>query len=172
MRNGVLGLSAILAAVAWFGGTAAAAPAEYVRVCDAYGQGWYYIPGSETCLKPETGETRTETEFGTYYGQTDLANRLAESEAAVADLQRRFDAAFQDQSDSSSIAAALADPDLVAGEHFGVKFNWGNASQSNAFGVTFAGVIAERGKTRVTLSGGVATTGRNTGGRAGLQFSW
>ncbi|MCO4319003.1 porin [Phyllobacterium sp. 21LDTY02-6] len=26
-------------------------PAEYVRVCDTYGAGFFYIPGSETCLK-------------------------------------------------------------------------------------------------------------------------
>lgn len=26
-------------------------PAEYVKVCDAFGKGYFYIPGSETCLK-------------------------------------------------------------------------------------------------------------------------
>jgi opacity protein-like surface antigen len=26
-------------------------PMEYVKVCDAYGTGWFYIPGTETCLK-------------------------------------------------------------------------------------------------------------------------
>ncbi|APH71566.1 porin [Aquibium oceanicum] len=26
-------------------------PVEYVRVCDAYGAGYFYIPGTETCLK-------------------------------------------------------------------------------------------------------------------------
>jgi hypothetical protein len=26
-------------------------PVEYVRVCDVYGAGFYYIPGTETCLK-------------------------------------------------------------------------------------------------------------------------
>ncbi|MDQ0318356.1 hypothetical protein QO002_000494 [Pararhizobium capsulatum DSM 1112] len=26
-------------------------PMEYVRVCDAYGAGYFYIPGGETCLK-------------------------------------------------------------------------------------------------------------------------
>ncbi|RYE75821.1 MAG: porin, partial [Hyphomicrobiales bacterium] len=26
-------------------------PAEYVRVCDVYGAGFFYIPGTETCLK-------------------------------------------------------------------------------------------------------------------------
>ena len=26
-------------------------PAEYVRICDVYGAGFYYIPGAETCLR-------------------------------------------------------------------------------------------------------------------------
>jgi len=26
-------------------------PVEYVRICDVYGTGYYYIPGTETCLK-------------------------------------------------------------------------------------------------------------------------
>ncbi|MDF1776208.1 MAG: porin, partial [Rhizobiaceae bacterium] len=26
-------------------------PVEYVRVCDAFGAGYFYIPGTETCLK-------------------------------------------------------------------------------------------------------------------------
>jgi hypothetical protein len=30
---------------------AQAAPIEYVRVCDAYGAGFFYIPGTETCLR-------------------------------------------------------------------------------------------------------------------------
>lgn len=28
-----------------------AAPVEYVRVCDAYGAGFFYIPGTDTCLR-------------------------------------------------------------------------------------------------------------------------
>ena len=28
-----------------------AAPAQYVKICDAYGAGYFYIPGSDTCLK-------------------------------------------------------------------------------------------------------------------------
>src|SRR5690606_11075385 len=26
-------------------------PMDYVRICDVYGTGFYYIPGTETCLK-------------------------------------------------------------------------------------------------------------------------
>ncbi|MDA4844754.1 porin [Hoeflea poritis] len=37
--------------------TAEPEPVEYVRVCDAFGEGYFYIPGSETCLKL-SGEVR------------------------------------------------------------------------------------------------------------------
>src|ERR1700682_6456189 len=30
---------------------AVAESVEYVKVCDAYGAGYFYIPGSDTCLK-------------------------------------------------------------------------------------------------------------------------
>lgn len=38
-------------------------PAEYVRVCDAYGTGYFYIPGTETCLSVG-GYIRVEERFG------------------------------------------------------------------------------------------------------------
>ncbi|MFT4182812.1 MAG: porin, partial [Rhizobium sp.] len=34
-------------------------PLEYVRICDAYGAGYFFIPGTETCLKIG-GQVRTE----------------------------------------------------------------------------------------------------------------
>lgn len=36
-----------------------AAPVEYVRVCDAFGQGFFYTPGTDTCLRV-TGQVRAE----------------------------------------------------------------------------------------------------------------
>jgi len=50
----LLGSAAGLVAV---GGTQAAelpvkaAPVQYVKICDLYGSGWYYIPGNDTCVK-------------------------------------------------------------------------------------------------------------------------
>ncbi|MBD9447650.1 porin [Rhizobium sp. RHZ01] len=38
-------------------------PVEYVRVCDAYGTGYFYIPGTETCLKIE-GYIRFQVDVG------------------------------------------------------------------------------------------------------------
>jgi len=56
IKSLLLGSAAALAAVT--GAQAADAiiasepePMEYVRVCDAFGAGYFYIPGTETCLK-------------------------------------------------------------------------------------------------------------------------
>ena len=55
LKSLLLGSAAALVAVS--GARAADAiiaepePVEYVRVCDAYGAGFFYIPGTETCLK-------------------------------------------------------------------------------------------------------------------------
>ncbi|OQP85633.1 hypothetical protein BTR14_14230 [Rhizobium rhizosphaerae] len=37
-------------------------PMEYVRVCDAFGKGYFYIPGTETCLKI-SGYVRTQLNY-------------------------------------------------------------------------------------------------------------
>ena len=39
-----------------------AAPATYVKICDAYGAGFFYIPGTETCVKLG-GYTRYELQY-------------------------------------------------------------------------------------------------------------
>ena len=55
LKSLLLGSAAAL--VAFSGARAADAviaepePVEYVRVCDAYGAGYFYLPGTETCLK-------------------------------------------------------------------------------------------------------------------------
>ncbi|MBY5475379.1 porin (plasmid) [Rhizobium leguminosarum] len=47
-------------------------PVEYVRVCDAYGTGYFYIPGTETCLSI-SGYIRTEVRFGDHIsGDSDV----------------------------------------------------------------------------------------------------
>lgn len=42
-------------------------PVEYVRVCDVYGPGFYYIPGTETCLRVG-GYLRYDIGVGEYLG--------------------------------------------------------------------------------------------------------
>lgn len=67
VKSLLLGSAAGIAAVA--GAQAAdlpsrkAAPVEYVRVCSAYGAGFFYLPGTDTCLRVG-GRVRAEYTFG------------------------------------------------------------------------------------------------------------
>jgi hypothetical protein len=67
MKSLLLGSAAGFAAVA--GAQAAdlpskkAAPVEYVRVCSQFGAGFFYIPGSDTCLKV-SGRVRADYIYG------------------------------------------------------------------------------------------------------------
>ena len=68
IKSLLIGSAAALAAVS--GAHAADAivaaepePLEYVRVCDAFGAGYFYIPGTETCLRIG-GEVRFTVGFG------------------------------------------------------------------------------------------------------------
>lgn len=71
VKSLLLGSAAGIAAVA--GAQAAdlpsrkAAPVEYVRVCSAYGAGFFYLPGMDTCLRVG-GRVRAEYTVGTRYG--------------------------------------------------------------------------------------------------------
>ena len=52
-----------------------AAPVEYVKVCDAYGAGFFFIPGTDTCLKVG-GYVRAEYQYTpgkSVYSTTGLA---------------------------------------------------------------------------------------------------
>jgi hypothetical protein len=166
--------------------TVAGGTVQHVIVCSLYGAAFFYIPGTDSCLNPDTGDVRTATAFGVVRGVSRLAGRVAALEGNVSDLQAetaalqssqeqmqtRFDADFRDANDGNAIASALQDPYLNGSEHFGVKVNWGTFSGSNALGVTFAGVVAEQAGARMTVSGGAAFTNGNVGGHAGLQLSW
>jgi hypothetical protein len=151
----------------------------YVKVCSVYGAGFLAIPGTDICLNSDTGETRQATSIGVKYDLSGLAGRVGVLEGQTANLtnayqalQARFDADFRDAKDGSAIAAAMQDPDLEGSEHFAVKFNWGTYLGSNAIGATFAGVLGQFSGVRTTAVGGVAFTGSNVGGQAGVQFTW
>ncbi|QND44273.1 porin (plasmid) [Rhizobium lusitanum] len=74
IKSLLLGSAAALAAVS--GAHAADAivaaepePLEYVRICDAYGAGYFFLPGTETCLRVG-GKVRTEGQWYDPYNRT------------------------------------------------------------------------------------------------------
>lgn len=96
------------------------AAAEYVRICDTFGASWYYIPGTETCMNPQTGETRRVTESET---ETDI-----EIEYGTTELRDKADDAL----DGVALSLALPNPTVDPGKTFGAAVGIG----------TFAGSIA------------------------------
>ncbi|CAM5771625.1 porin [Bosea minatitlanensis] len=67
-----LGMATAAFAVATSAGAAdlpsrKSAPVEYVRVCTAYGAGFFYIPGTDSCLRI-SGRVRAEYAVGQRYG--------------------------------------------------------------------------------------------------------
>ncbi|MDQ6438352.1 porin, partial [Mesorhizobium sp. LHD-90] len=49
-------------------------PVEYVRVCDVYGSGFFYLPGTETCLKIG-GYVRVDLRGGDLFETISNANK-------------------------------------------------------------------------------------------------
>lgn len=43
-------------------------PVQYVKICSLYGVDFYYDPGTDVCVNALTGETRQQTELGTWFG--------------------------------------------------------------------------------------------------------
>ncbi|MDK9698162.1 MAG: porin [Siculibacillus sp.] len=64
-------------------GKKAPAAANYVKVCDAYGEGFFYIPGSETCLKiggyvyAQYGVYKQSAAWGLAYGTRTGENAIS-----------------------------------------------------------------------------------------------
>ncbi len=67
-------------------------PVDYVRVCDAYGSGFFYIPGTETCLRIKGG-MRVEFRFRDFAddGNANWGNRDGNATTTRARAYVRFD---------------------------------------------------------------------------------
>jgi len=61
-------------------------PVEYVRICDAYGTGFYYIPGTETCLRV-AGRIRADYQA---FGDLDTDNFEVTSRGYDRDVEQGY----------------------------------------------------------------------------------
>lgn len=71
-------------------------PVEYVRVCDAYGKGYFYIPGTETCMRI-SGNVRTDFSGGDDIGATtnDALNNKRKTYSATSQFTLVFQSASE-----------------------------------------------------------------------------
>jgi tetrahydromethanopterin S-methyltransferase subunit B len=58
-------------------------PVEYLKVCSLYGEGFYYVPDTDTCIFPTTGVMREQTATGVIFINSELANRIHKLEIRV-----------------------------------------------------------------------------------------
>ncbi|WP_075996504.1 hypothetical protein [Salaquimonas pukyongi] len=99
------------------------------------------------------------------------------SDSSGFDGERNGPIANEDICRNLAIANALAEPDLIAGEKFGIKLSFGTAANEDvtAVGIGLKTVLSENLNgtgTRLTGSGAIAVSGDQRGTRLGLQLSW
>nr|WP_321484223.1 porin [uncultured Cohaesibacter sp.] len=115
IKSLILGSAAALVA----GGAAQAAdlpvaePVDYVKVCDAYGAGYFFLPGTDTCLKI-SGYVRTEARFsdGASHGVAG-STRTSDKFNLWARGQVNFDA--KEETELGTLASRVR----IEGEHDG-----------------------------------------------------
>jgi porin-like protein len=162
-------LRAVLAAAALTLLTSAPSHAavEYVKICSLYGAGFFYIPGTDTCLN---------------------ANQIVADQFALARELTRA-------ATGSAMATALVNPWLPDGTNYAISTHWAVFDGQHAVGVAglvrlygnlalSAGVAVGLDQGRLTTNVnrtatefGVAIPAQNWSeirvlGRVGLQYSW
>ena len=128
MRYASRGLLAVIAVIGVGTLPAWAAPVEYVRVCDTYGAGYFYIPGTDVCMNANTGATKQQTSNGIYGGESEMAAR------------------FNDAFEGIAVNSAMPTPYIPAGHRFAIAGNWAQ----------FQGSSGSAGYTYGAYSGGSA----------------
>ena len=139
-------------------------PMDYVRICDMYGTGYYYIPGTETCLK-----------IGGYYRvelRADSAGRrgyvrfaptfTAKSETEWGTLTG-YGRIFADWNRGATVAAVAGVPTVVTGYSQRAYLDQMYIELGNAFTVSLG--LRETGYSQLLGYGGYSMDGGSYGYR-------
>ncbi len=81
-----------------------AEPVEYVRVCDAYGSGYFFIPGTETCIR-FGGYVRTQYAKLTVDNNTDAA--IGETELTAWTTRTRLDVDTRNETEWGTLRSLI-----------------------------------------------------------------
>lgn len=104
---------------------------EYVKVCDAFGTGYFYIPGTETCLKI-AGIVRVQADFGRNVDQQSDFNTWALA---------RVNFTAKNDTELGALTSFI-EFEGSADEYDGVGGNQGNTSSLRQAYIDIAGVRA------------------------------
>lgn len=124
--------------------------ADYVRYCHALGFKWYYIPGTETCVNPDTGEVREDD--GSPAREGGLLEQIRDANEGVA------------------LSLAMPTATVDAGKTFGAAMNFGTFNGEIAVGI--GGAISAADGLTITTSIGAGLNRGTAGARAGINYAW
>ena len=129
---------------------------EYVKVCSLYGAGFYYIPGTDTCIKLG-GYLRVDMGVNTN-------NVFTGDYSATGGLGNRYTSAYDWRSrEDLNIDTRTATEYGVVRTYFDATFTWtddnysANNGTGNALGTTYSQIANGIGQGGNGTSGGVAT---------------
>lgn len=160
-------IAVVIAVAAGLAATPSHAQVEYVRICTLYGAGFFYMPGTDTCLQ---------------------TNQVVDNQFAIARLNTRV-------ATGTAMAASLVAPWLPTGTNFAISNHWAGFEGQHAFGtsglmrlsgnfVFSAGVAVglDRGKLRSLSERTQTEFGTSVSseswseiralGRAGFMYAW
>ena len=109
-----------------------AAPIEYVRVCTAYGAGFFYIPGTDTCIRL-SGRARFEGGYQTGYSRQ--SGSVGDSAGYSTRLRINVDA--RTQTGYGTLRAFLR---LETGSRTGGSYGGGTSGTQQRIGQAFPGL--------------------------------
>ena len=168
MRSTTRGLLAVIAVIGLGTLPAWAAPVDYVRVCDAYGADYFYMPGTDICMNANTGTTKQATAGGTYNGESEMAAR------------------FNDAFEGVAVSAAMPQAYIPPGHRFAIAGNWAQFTGSSgsagfsygAYGAPSAGALGIGAAMRIndnltfSAAGAIGLDRSTWATRVGFNMSW
>jgi hypothetical protein len=145
-----------------------AKPVEYVRICSLYGAGFYYIPGTDTCIKLG-GYLRVETALGT-------ASLFDAPNSGVAGARNRLSNYYTARSrEDFNIDTRTATEYGVVRTFFDATFSWtsgqysGNAANP---GATIYQALGGGGTVSPAVAPQNAGPGNVAGGQLGVYYAF
>lgn len=137
-------------------------PVDYVRICDAFGTGFFYAPGTDTCIS-SFEIIRNTSRIGDIEelldGPNGVFERLRVLEDSIAETQ-----------EGVAIGISMSPPALPDGKSTAVGMNWGTFNGENAMGLS--GITEIDDTFAVSGAVGVGVSEGAVGGRIGFQASW
>lgn len=128
---------------------------EYVKICSLYGAGFYYIPGTDTCIKLG-GYLRAETVLGTSYHFNPADNGVGGARNRLSDYYNA-----RSREDFNIDTRTATEYGLVR-TYFDATFTWTSGAYSGA------GTTAVNGATTYTTS----TNSQIAGGFLGVYYAF